>query len=74
MALLGRKPPVAPQQPPCCASCATLTARHDQALTLVDELVRTVRPGSLVPGRHVADWLLDVRNALNPPTGEAPGA
>jgi hypothetical protein len=43
---------------------ATLIARHDQALALVDELVRQASPGGV---HRLVDGLLDLRLILRPP-------
>jgi hypothetical protein len=55
-------PEPVPEPVPDAVRLARLTARHDQALAIVGEQLH--RAGS---NRQLADALLDIRNALQPP-------
>lgn len=51
-------------EPPVDVRLSTLLARHDQALAVVEHALRAHRAN-----RQLADALLDIRNALDPPGG-----
>ena len=57
-------------EPPAVAQLAALVARHDQALALLDELVRKASPGGV---HQLVDGLLDLRLILRPPKEPADG-
>jgi len=67
MARLGRDPRPAPEPAGDASTTmqlAALIACHDQALALVDHLLRTATPGGV---RQLVDGLLDIRLKLRPP-------
>ncbi|MGW3608970.1 hypothetical protein ACWD6N_03625 [Micromonospora sp. NPDC005163] len=60
--MIGRARPEQPAADPTAVRLAQLTARHDQALALVDERLRAAGSNA-----QMVDALLDLRNLLRPP-------